>query len=105
MNCRIVITQEAEKNLTALRNPVILEQVTNRIDVLKNNPETGKPLRGILAGYRSLSAARNRYRIIYRYIKEESLVVIIAIGLRKGKDFADVYKALQRSITTGSRKK
>ncbi len=96
MTCRIVLTAEAEENLAALRNPVIREQLVKRIDSLSHNPEAGKPLRGSLAGYRSLKAARNRYRIIYRFLKEEAMVIIIAIGQRKGEDFGDVYKSLKR---------
>ncbi len=98
MTCKLVITDEARENLTAVRNPVIREQLIKRIDVLADNLESGKHLRGILTGYRSLWASRNRYRFIYRFIKEEERVVIIAIGLRKSKDFGEVYKSLRRLI-------
>ena len=98
MTCRIVLTKEAQENLARVRNPVIREQLIKRIEVLTDNPETGKPLRGILGGYRSLRASRNRYRIVYRYFKEESIVLVIAVELRKGKDFGDVYRSLEQLV-------
>lgn len=98
MNFRVLLTKEAEEKLAAVRNPVILEQLIKRIDSLQSNPEAGKPLRGVLAGYWSLRASRNRYRIIYRIVKEKSSVVVITVGLRKGKDFSDVYKSLERIV-------
>ena len=103
MNFRVVLTDRAKKDLSEISNPVIRERIAQRINVLKTRPEVGNPLRGKLAGYRSLRAARNRYRIIYRIVNDKVLVIIITIGLRKGDDFGDVYKSLKRLI--GKRKK
>ena len=105
MTCRIILTDEAKDNLAAIANLVTREQISNRIETLKNHHETGKSLRGKLAGYRSLRAARNRYRIIYRFVKDEGLVVIIAIGMRRGEDFKDVYKSLERLFKRSKREK
>jgi mRNA interferase RelE/StbE len=101
MNCKIILTIEAQRNLKSIVNIVIREQIIERIDVLGQNPEIGKTLRGILSGFRSLRAVRNRYRIIYKFSRTEKLVTVIAIGIRKSKDFDDVYKALERIIKGG----
>jgi mRNA interferase RelE/StbE len=101
MNCKIILTIEAQRNLKSIDNIVIREQIIERIDVLGQNPEIGKTLRGILSGFRSLRAVRNRYRIIYKFSRTEKLVTVIAIGIRKSKDFDDVYKALERIIKGG----
>ena len=103
MTYSLRLTSEAQKILKSVRNPVILEQLIKKIDLLPKNPETGKPLQGVLSGYRSLRASRNRYRIIYRIEQAESAVVVITIGLRKSKDFSDVYKSLERIIKQGKR--
>jgi mRNA interferase RelE/StbE len=101
MNCKIILTIEAQRNLKSIVNIVIREQIIERIDVLGQNPEIGKTLRGILSGFRSLRAVRNRYRIIYKFSRTEKLVTVIAIGIRKSKDFDDVYKALESIIKGG----
>ncbi len=98
MNRRVLITKEAEENLAAVRNTFTREQLIKRIDSLIRNPEAGKPLRGILAGYRSLRGARKRYRIIYKYLQAEEMIVVIAIGLHSGEDFRDVYRSLKRMV-------
>ena len=102
MNCRIILTAEAQKNLASIANPVIREQIVKRIDIFEQHPDFGKPLRGILSGYRSLRAARNRYRIIYKYDRKEALVTIIAIGIRKSEDYTDIYKTMERVIKRGT---
>jgi len=98
MNCQVILTAEAQNNLTAIKNPVLREQIIKKVDILAEYPESGKPLCGILSGYRSLRAARNRYRIIYKFLRNEDKVVVIAIGIRKGDDFSDVYRSLERII-------
>ncbi len=98
MPFRIQLTETAASNIRSIRNPVIREQVTERIEILSDNPGIGKPLRGPLSRYRSLRAARNRYHIIYRVEKRQVVVIIVAVGIRKGKDRDDIYQELQRII-------
>ena len=98
MSHSVVLTERAKKDLSEIGNPVIREQIVQRINILKTRPEAGKPLRGKLAEYRSLRAARNRYRIIYRIVKDRILVIVITVGLRKGDDFRDVYQSLERLV-------
>ncbi|MDP8240429.1 MAG: type II toxin-antitoxin system RelE/ParE family toxin [Candidatus Hatepunaea meridiana] len=101
MKYRVTLTDQAQDDLAAIRNPVIREQITGRIDMLKTSPERGKPLRGHLTGYRSLRAARKKYRIIYRTIENKILIIVIPIGQRKGNDFGDIYRSLERLIKRG----
>ena len=98
MTYRIRLTDRAQADLNGIINREIQDQIMSRINRLAQHPESGKVLRGILKGYRSVRAARNRYRIIYRVQDEEILVVIVMIGLRKGSDFGDVYKSFERFI-------
>ncbi|MBZ5537093.1 MAG: hypothetical protein LAO31_14155 [Acidobacteriia bacterium] len=54
----------------------------------------GKPLVEELAGYRSLRAVGQRYRIIYRV--DRSLV--IAVGIRKAGSQRDIYSLAKKLI-------
>lgn len=73
-------------------------KIRDRIDGLSSEPEQqGKPLFGELSGYRSLRAAGQRYRIIYRVEREKILVLVVATGIRKEGDKKDIY-ALARKL-------
>lgn len=103
MAYRIVLTQKAADSLKAIRNEAVREQIGTAIDRLAENPsQLGKSLRGALKDYRSIRAAGQRYRIIYRVHDEQIIVLVIAIGIRKGKDRADVYQILQRLVKRGN---
>jgi len=101
---KIVLTVQAQKALKKIRNRITLEQIADVIESLAENPlMSGKPLRGSLSGYRSIRAARQRYRIIYNVIEDKIIVQVIMIGIRKGKDSDDIYQVLQRMIRTGKK--
>jgi mRNA-degrading endonuclease RelE of RelBE toxin-antitoxin system len=51
-----------------------------------------------LQGLYSLRASRGRYQIIYKVEDDTLRVLIVRIGIRKGKDRGDVYKALKREL-------
>lgn len=70
------------------------------VEPLRADPHRGKCLSGLLSGYRSIRAARERYRIVYRIEAEE--VVIVAIGSRLPGDPKDVYAQLARLLAEGS---
>ena len=60
----------------------------------------GTPLRGPLAGYWKHEFAS--HRIIYRiYQDDPKLVVVCAVGARRGEHAADVYKQLEAIAETG----
>jgi len=92
----IRLSDRAEANLQAIANPEVQNQIIARIDFLARNALAGKPLGKSLKGYRSLRAARSRYRIIYQVKRAEIVIIIVLIGLRKGRDFDDVYRTLER---------
>ncbi len=51
----------------------------------------GKALTGDLAGYRSIRAVGLRYRILYCVEREDVVVLILAVGIRKQGSRSDLY--------------
>ena len=77
-------------------------QIINKIESLRENPELlGKQLRGPLKEYRSVRAAGQRYRIIYKIFKEEITIIVLAVGIRKEGDKKDIYELMKKYIKTG----
>jgi mRNA interferase RelE/StbE len=98
---RVVLTDEAEKLLAAIRDKRELKLLISRIEQLAENPEQqGKALREDLAGYRALRAVGQRYRIVYRIEEDAVLVVVVALGRRKDGDRKDVYQLAQKLVQT-----
>ena len=58
----------------------------------------GKPLLKDLAGYRSLRAAGQRYRIIYAVQKPKLMVSVMAVGIRKEGDRSDIYSLAKKLV-------
>jgi mRNA interferase RelE/StbE len=84
--------------LEAIEDRRIREKIRDRIDGLVEEPEKqGKPLTGELAGFRSLRAVGQRYRIIYRCEEGKILVLVLAMGIRKEGSGKDIY-ALARKL-------
>jgi mRNA-degrading endonuclease RelE of RelBE toxin-antitoxin system len=74
----------------------IRKTIVNKLHDLETDPDKrGKPLSADLAVYRSIHAA-GRYRIVYRV--NGDTVFIVAIGIRKDADRADLYASLKRSL-------
>lgn len=84
--------------LEAIRDRRVRESLRDRIDALRDDPEKqGKPLVGELAGFRSLRAVGQRYRIIYRVESERVVVFVVAVGMRREGSKSDIY-ALARKL-------
>ena len=99
---RIVITPAGLKSLDAITDRRVREQIRQRIDGLACDPEQqGKPLKGELAGCRSLRAAGQRYRIIYKVDRGIVTVYVVAVGIRKEGDRSDVYRLAQKLVRLG----
>ena len=99
---RIVLTPTAVRLLEAITDRRIREQICTRIDDLTHDPERqGKPMREELAGWRSVRAAGQRYRIIYRVDRQRVLVIVVAVGLRKEGDRQDIYRLAQKLVRLG----
>ena len=99
MTWRIVITPQARTMLAEIRDHRVREQIAHRIDALAEEPEKqGKALVGALAGYRSVRAVGQRYRIVYRVDEGEVIVLVVALGLRREGSKADVYELARKVL-------
>ena len=80
----------------------VREKVRDTIDGLVEHPELrGKPLSDDLAGYRSVRAVGQRYRIIYRVERAIVTVVVVAAGIRKERSREDIYALAKRLFRLG----
>lgn len=87
MAWRIVLTVTAREQLAAITDRRTRQAIARRIDRLAHDPERqGKPLLGDLAGYYSVRAAGQRYRIIYQIAIDAVIVYILALGIRREGD-------------------
>ena len=92
----------AKRHLKAISDRRIFQSVMERIEALKEKPEQqGKALTNELAGLRSVRAAGQRYRIIYRVDAEKIVVLVLAVGLRREGDRADIYALTKRLLRLG----
>lgn len=102
MSWKIRLTLPARKQFAALSDKRIQESIDKRINNLEHEPEKqGKPLSDDLAGYRSIRAVGQRYRIIYKIESEIVTVVVVTLGIRKEKDKKDVYELAKRLARLG----
>ena len=89
---RIVIVPTALRVLAEIPDRRVQKIIQDRIDTLSHDPEKqGKALTGELAGCRSVRAAGQRYRIIFRVDRGRVVVLVLALGTRKEGDRKDVY--------------
>ncbi len=97
MKYAIAVTDIAKQMLKEISDRRIRAKIAERIDKLANDPELqGKPLQGILTGYRSIRAVGQRCRIIYKIHEERVIVNIVGIGIRKEGGKEDIYERLRK---------
>ena len=97
MKWQILLTPTALKLLSDISDRRIREKIGAVIDRLTEDPEKqGKALLGELAGFRSLRAVGQRYRIIYQIRDNEIVVVIVAIGIRRDGAKDDIYNLAKK---------
>lgn len=102
MSWRIVLTPTAVKLLSELSDRRIREKIGAEIDRLADDPEKqGKALLGELAGFCSIRAVGQRYRIIYQVRGDEIVVVIVAVGIWRDGARDDVYTLAKKLIRLG----
>lgn len=95
----VLLTPTARSMLAAIKDRRAVERIRDRIDGLAHDPDIqGKPLLGELKGFRSLRAAGQRYRIIYRVHQARVEVLVVAIGPRREGDREDIYRLAQRLL-------
>jgi mRNA interferase RelE/StbE len=70
-------------------------------DVCERVSKKGKPLRNELSGLISLKAIGQRYRIIYKVVNEQVIVVVVAVGIRREGDRSDIYRIAERLLRSG----
>jgi len=77
----------------------VRKSLLDRADTLVAEPQRkGKALVGELAGYRSIRAVGQRYRIVYHVDEPSKVVHIVAAALRRQGNKRDVYELLTRVL-------
>lgn len=99
---QLIILPIAEKQLAAIKDTRIRESIAQRITSLRQKPDKqGKSMIGELEGFRSLRAVGQRYRILYKVQAQKVIVSIVALGIRKEGDKADVYELAKKLVRLG----
>jgi mRNA interferase RelE/StbE len=94
---QIEFTPKAIEMLEAVQDRRERDLLLERIEALATDPELqGKPLLGELRGHRSVRAIGQRYRIVYRVLRGEVLVLVVGVGRRQAGSKRDVYTRLER---------
>jgi mRNA interferase RelE/StbE len=102
MSFRIVLTPTAVKLLSEISDRRIREKIGAVIDRLIEEPDKqGKALLGQLAGFRSIRAVGQRYRVIYKVSSDEILVIVVAAGIRKDGAKDDIYNLAKKLFRVG----
>jgi mRNA interferase RelE/StbE len=95
----ITWTETALKLVEVIPDQRIRRLISQRVDQLARSPEQqGKPLIGELAGFRSVRAIGQRYRIIYRIERREVTVLTVAVGRRRSGDKSDIYELARKLL-------
>ena len=98
----ITWTETALKLVEVIPDQHIRRLISQRVDQLARSPEhQGKRLIGELAGFRSVRAIGQRYRIIYRVERREVTVLIVAVGRRRSGDKSDIYELVRKLLRQG----
>ena len=102
MKWQILLTPMALKLLSDISDRSIREKIEAVIDRLAEDPEKqGKALLGELAGFRSIRAVGQRYRIIYQIRGNDIVVVIVAVGIRRDGAKDDIYNLAKKLFRLG----
>ncbi|MDR3672262.1 MAG: type II toxin-antitoxin system RelE/ParE family toxin [Holophaga sp.] len=100
MKYAVHLTEEALDMLVEIQDRRVRQKIRDRIEKLEEDPDKqGKTLWDDLAGYRSVRAVGQRYRIVYEVKEDTVKVIVIGVGIRKDGDKNDIYAKLTgRSI-------
>jgi mRNA interferase RelE/StbE len=96
------LSVKANLQLAAIKDTRLRETLKSGLKRLEYEPgKQGKPLSGELKGYRSVRAAGQRYRILYRLEAEQVVVVVAALGIRREGDKDDIYEIAKKLKRAG----
>jgi mRNA interferase RelE/StbE len=99
---RVDILPAAQGMVLEISDRRIQEKLLARMTALANDPELqGKPLGDDLAGYRSVRAIGQRYRIIYRVERSTVVVMVVAADIRKEGSREDIYRVAAKLVRLG----
>jgi mRNA interferase RelE/StbE len=102
LNYTVDILPAAQEMVLKIADRRIQEKLLERMTALGTDPELqGKPLGDDLAGYRSIRAVGQRYRIIYRVERSAVVVMVVAAGIRKEGSREDIYRVAAKLIRLG----
>lgn len=90
------------RKVSIIKDTRLQESLRVSLQRLEYEPDKqGKPLREELAGLRSVRAAGQRYRIIYKLKKEQIIVIVLVLGIRKEGDKKDIYAMAKKLMQSG----
>ena len=96
---RVQLTDAARDDLRAVGDTRTRQAVFSRALALDAEPlAQGKALGGDLKGFRSVRAAGQRYRVLYRVGVQAGVVTVVVIGVRKEGDKQDVYRLASKRL-------
>jgi len=99
---QVIIMPQAKKHLAAILDRRIQEKMKSSLRRLEYEPELqGKPLSDELAGFLSVRAVGQRYRIIYKVDEERVIVFVVTVGMRKEGDKKDAYALAKKLARLG----
>lgn len=102
MAYEIEITPTALEALEAIADRRTRSAIARHIDAMAEEPEKqGKPLRGWLAGFLSVRAAGQRYRVVYKIEDTRKLVLVYLVGIRREGSRRDIYALAERLVQRG----
>lgn len=97
MTYLVRLTLDALAMLEEIQDRRVRAKIFDRIRQLGENPEKqGKPLVEELAGFRSIRAVGQRYRIVYKVRGDFVEVLVVGAGLRKEGSKADIYSRMAK---------
>ena len=100
----IEIAPTGYRSLKTVKDKKLRREIAKTIDDLARAPEDqGKALLGPLEGMRSVHAARDRFRILYKVDIRARLVSVLLIGGRAPGQDADIYTLAQKLLATFTR--
>jgi mRNA-degrading endonuclease RelE of RelBE toxin-antitoxin system len=100
----IEIAPTGYRSLKTVKDKKPRREIAKTIDDLARAPaDQGKALLGPLEGMRSVHAARDRFRILYKVDTRAKLVSVLLIGERAPGQDADIYSLAQKLLATFTR--